>query len=836
MEEKRFKKYEPIFGHWYIKQQLGEGGYGEVYEIERTDFGVTYRAALKAITIPRSDSERKSIMSEGLSENQATDYFREVVSDMSREFALMDRLKGNSYIVSYEDHAVYEHEDGIGWDILIRMELLTPLVTYLDTHTMTETDIIRFGIDLCKALELCGRQKIIHRDIKPQNIFYSDSGTFKLGDFGVARIAERTTGASTRVGTQGFTAPEIYSGSRYTGQVDLYSLGLVMYRMLNDNRLPFMPPAPEPITFAAKEAAQAKRISGTPFPPPANASAGLSAVVLKACAFRPQDRYVDAVQMRMALERLLPPEQTVQEVKDAEDPTELLFHHTPQTPAQAATDASHGMQTPPPYEQNAYQAPPSRQMQMSQELQQQLPPALQQQKPTGKKWILLGVGIGTAIVAVVALVLMLLMRGDDGGATSAANTASAPVSRDTQTAVGEASSQAAVEKIVKEEKIPVKDESEWRYGHGMLVWTKGKTALYDAPDTDASVLHQIPAGEELRVILDEGERWVKAEYKGTAGYLSYNDVEVSGSMLLFEMKAEGDAAVLKDYGSKEVLHEIRQGDTVYIFEETERDGKEWYRVEIPGEDQTGVVEASQIKPAPEVTVVRPAGNQFKTGWFSSASWALGNGSMVKATKEYRVYADPSEDAEIVPIGYAGDNDEYLAFAFSDHGWIAVVDYRTMSYGFVQEDAFREQRFFPAEIAVLRNGAKVYRGRGKDTGEIFTATGEYKAYAFGFFSDAGGGWYLVETPSGYGYVWTDDVRIQDVPKEVRGSLLITKKVVYVREGVGTDTKQLGAVKRGEMFAVTGGAYDNEGVIWYQVRYKNKTGYIQGQLVHFIRQID
>ncbi|MBR0093302.1 MAG: protein kinase, partial [Lachnospiraceae bacterium] len=214
MEENRYQKYEPIFGHWYIKQKLGEGGYGEVYEIERTDFGNTYRAALKAITIPRSDSERKSIMSEGLDESQATDYFREVVSDMSREFALMDRLKGNSYIVSYEDHAVHEHADGLGWDILIRMELLTPLGTYLQTHQMSEQDVIRFGMDLCRALELCGQHKIIHRDIKPENIFHAESGTFKLGDFGVARIAERTTGASTRVGTQAFTAPEIYSGSR----------------------------------------------------------------------------------------------------------------------------------------------------------------------------------------------------------------------------------------------------------------------------------------------------------------------------------------------------------------------------------------------------------------------------------------------------------------------------------------------------------------------------------------------------------------------------------------------------------------------------------------------
>ena len=57
-----YRKYEPVFNSWYLKKMLGEGSYGKVFEIEREDFGTTYKAALKTMTIPQSESEIKSVM------------------------------------------------------------------------------------------------------------------------------------------------------------------------------------------------------------------------------------------------------------------------------------------------------------------------------------------------------------------------------------------------------------------------------------------------------------------------------------------------------------------------------------------------------------------------------------------------------------------------------------------------------------------------------------------------------------------------------------------------------------------------------------------------------
>ena len=306
MENEYYKRYEPFFGEWRIKRFIGAGSYGRVFEIERRDeFDTVYTGALKAVTIPASQGELDEILADGMDMNGASTYFRDYVKELNREIALMSKLKGHSNIVSYEDHKMFPHEDGVGWDILIRMELLTPITSYLkQNHTFTRREVIQLGMDLCKALEICQRYNIIHRDIKPANIFISETEDFKLGDFGVARIASASTGASTRAGTVNYMAPEVFRGEKYTSNVDIYSLGLVMYQLLNNNRMPLYPPYPQPITPSSRERAQAQRLSGAALPPPANAEGRLAEIVLKACAPDPAQRYDSPTVMRQALEAI----------------------------------------------------------------------------------------------------------------------------------------------------------------------------------------------------------------------------------------------------------------------------------------------------------------------------------------------------------------------------------------------------------------------------------------------------------------------------------------------------------------------------------------------------
>lgn len=305
MDKSYYQKYEPVFGVWKITKLLGEGSYGKVFELEREDFGVVYKAALKVITIPTNDSEILDARAEGMDEQSIRNHFKGFVQELAQEFELMSHFKGNSNVVSYENHQVIAHADNVGWDILIQMELLKPLNKYTLEHSITRQDVIRLGIDLCKALEICQKYNVIHRDVKPENIFVSENGDFKLGDFGIARTVEKTTSSLSKKGTYTYMAPEVYKGEAYGSSVDIYSLGIVMYRLLNGNRTPFLPNAPAYISQADRDNALLKRMGGAPLPKPIYAEGRLAEIVLKACAYEPKDRYSSPMMMRQELEAIL---------------------------------------------------------------------------------------------------------------------------------------------------------------------------------------------------------------------------------------------------------------------------------------------------------------------------------------------------------------------------------------------------------------------------------------------------------------------------------------------------------------------------------------------------
>ncbi|MBQ6583121.1 MAG: protein kinase, partial [Mogibacterium sp.] len=152
--------------------------------------------------------------------------------------------------------------------------------------------------------EFCEQRRIVHRDIKPENIFYSPKqDVFKVGDFGIARKIESASTGTARRGTFVYMAPEVYQGMRYDQTADIYSLGIVLYRLLNNNRTPFLPPYPQQIRYTDREAALEKRMRGDPIPMPCNAAGLLGGIVLKACAFQPEARYQRAVDLRGALFR-----------------------------------------------------------------------------------------------------------------------------------------------------------------------------------------------------------------------------------------------------------------------------------------------------------------------------------------------------------------------------------------------------------------------------------------------------------------------------------------------------------------------------------------------------
>ena len=291
-----------IWPEWQIEgKPLGKGSFGVVYKAVRRDHNVESYAAIKVISIPADPSEVDSLRSEGLDMNATRTYLQGIVNDFVSEIQLMESLKGVQNIVSVEDYKVVEKTGEIGWDIYIRMELLTPFNTHICDKKLTEEEVIKLGCDICTALEICGKRNIIHRDIKPENIFINDFGYFKLGDFGIARKMENMTGGLSQKGTFNYMAPEVATSSEYDARVDTYSLGIVLYRLLNGNRLPFLDTEKQLLNPNERRNAVDRRIRGEELPAPCDASPAMADLILRACAFDPNARFASATEMKQAL-------------------------------------------------------------------------------------------------------------------------------------------------------------------------------------------------------------------------------------------------------------------------------------------------------------------------------------------------------------------------------------------------------------------------------------------------------------------------------------------------------------------------------------------------------
>ncbi|MCM1244429.1 MAG: serine/threonine protein kinase [Roseburia sp.] len=292
-----------IWPQWETVELIGSGSFGKVYKARRRELGNEYFSAIKIMRIPSDQSEIKDLQRSGMDAGSIHSYYEDMIRNLLNEIQIMESLKSANNIVGIEDHQVVKLEEGIGWEIYIRMELLTDLGSYLEQNTMSIDKVVQLGMDVCRALIACEKVNIIHRDIKIDNVFVNEFGSFKLGDFGISKQLEKTQSALSQKGTNMYMAPEVFRGEHYDQTVDIYSLGIMMYRLANDGRFPFMPPVTQPLQFNDTQRALEKRLTGEPLPEPHNADVELSQIIRKACEYRSKDRYQSAEELAKALQQ-----------------------------------------------------------------------------------------------------------------------------------------------------------------------------------------------------------------------------------------------------------------------------------------------------------------------------------------------------------------------------------------------------------------------------------------------------------------------------------------------------------------------------------------------------
>ncbi|XP_058406323.1 serine/threonine-protein kinase Nek1 isoform X8 [Diceros bicornis minor] len=193
----------------YVRlQKIGEGSFGKAILVKSTEDGRQY--VIKEINISRMSNKERE--------------------ESRREVAVLANMK-HPNIVQYresfeENGSLYIVMDYCeGGDLFKRINAQKGIL-------FQEDQILDWFVQICLALKHVHDRKILHRDIKSQNIFLTKDGTIQLGDFGIARVLNSTVElARTCIGTPYYLSPEICENKPYNNKSDIWALGCVLYEM-----------------------------------------------------------------------------------------------------------------------------------------------------------------------------------------------------------------------------------------------------------------------------------------------------------------------------------------------------------------------------------------------------------------------------------------------------------------------------------------------------------------------------------------------------------------------------------------------------------------------------
>lgn len=286
----------PLLNELKILECLSEHDGISTYLAVHESTGKEY--IFKNISIPASQTQVDGLRYSGAIQTagEAQAYYEKVVADFKAELEALNRLAECGSISAYRVFHIQPKEEEVGFDIHLLTDRKQSLAEYMDTVSMTHLKAANLAMDLCNDLADLRQAGYIHCNIKPENIFLNNQGHFMIGDIGLFRVEDLKYAAVPERMLNKFSAPELFDAMQAPNTtVDIYTVGLILYSIYNGNHSPF-----EDEKTSAKGASE-MRLNGTALPAPIYADYEMAAILLKACAFAPEERYQSPEELKEAL-------------------------------------------------------------------------------------------------------------------------------------------------------------------------------------------------------------------------------------------------------------------------------------------------------------------------------------------------------------------------------------------------------------------------------------------------------------------------------------------------------------------------------------------------------
>lgn len=290
------KMISPLLDHMTVTEEFPGHCGRTCFRLSHTDTGEKY--ILKRISIPESESQVDALTLTGAYPDKAAvnNYYGLVVEDIKQELAAGKKLAETECFVGALDYQVEAKESGVGYDVYILYPSYVTLADLISKGQMTHLRAVNMSLDLCDSISACRDAGYIFGNIKPENIYLNDHGKFLLGDLGLVSTQNLKFACLPQEYIGSYSAPELSDISAAPNTTDdLYSLGMVLFQIYNGNHAPF---EDEEVSRAM---ADKLRITGKQLPTPIYADYELASIILRACTFKPEDRFQTPAELKQTL-------------------------------------------------------------------------------------------------------------------------------------------------------------------------------------------------------------------------------------------------------------------------------------------------------------------------------------------------------------------------------------------------------------------------------------------------------------------------------------------------------------------------------------------------------